>query len=251
MVGTKKESKMNSDLADFEQLDIMKNSYECKFCRKSFAKETTLIGHLCEKKRRAQQEKEVGVQWGLYTYRLFYDLTQTSKKSKSYQDFSTSPYYTAFVKFGRYCVNVRCVNHESFARWLLKNNKKLDQWTSDKLYEDWLFDYLRREPAQDALGRGIQEIQKYAEDNEDLKNRYKDYFRYANVNRICYHIITGKISPWMIYNCKSGLEFLENLGDDNVKLIMRWIDPDYWNKKFLDNNSDASWAKNILSMAGL
>lgn len=242
---------MNFDLST-EALDFMSNnSYECKFCKKSFAKETTLIGHLCEKKRRAQQEKEIGVQWGLYTYRLFYSLTQSSTKAKSYQDFSSSPYYTAFVKFGRYCVNVGCANHESFARWLLKNNKKLDQWTSDKLYEEWLFDYLRRESVQEALGRGIQEIQRYAEDNEGLKNGYKDYFRYANVNRICYHIVTGKISPWMIYNCKTGLEFLENLDESNIKSIMRWIDPDYWNKKFSEEKADVSWAKNILSMAGL
>lgn len=225
--------------------------FECKFCKKSFTKEVTLTSHLCEKKRRAQQEKEMGVQWGFNSYRLFYETTQTSTKNKTYQDFSSSPYYTAFVKFGRYCVDIGCINYESFTKWLLKNNKKLDLWVSDKLYEEWLIDYLHRESVQDALSRSILEIQKYTDLCPDLKNGYKDYFRYGNVNRVCHHIITGKVSPWMIYNCASGIEFLEQLDESHIKLLMPWIEPDYWNVKFADCTKDVSWAKDILSKAGL
>jgi hypothetical protein len=206
---------------------------------------------MCEPKRRAQQEKEVGVQLGLRAYLRFYEITQGSAKLKTYDDFASSPYYNAFVKFGRYCVSIRCVNFVGFLDWLLKNNKKLDYWCSDKLYEEWLHGYMRIEQPQDALERALKEMQEYADDHPELKNGFNDYFRYGNSNRICHHIVTGRISPWIIFNCTTGIEFLENLTEDQISIIITWIDPEFWNKKFRDYMGDTEWTKDILQKAGL
>ena len=113
-------------------------SFVCRYCKKSFVKETTLIAHMCEPKRRYQQEKETGVQLGLKAYLRFYEISQGSAKTKNYDDFVGSPYYTAFVKFGRHLVGVRCVNTASFTDWLLKNNKKIDHWCKEALYLECL-----------------------------------------------------------------------------------------------------------------
>lgn len=226
-------------------------SFECKFCQRQFAKEITLTNHVCERKRRHQQEKETGVQWGLQAYLLFYNSTQSNSKTKTYDDFCSSAYYSAFVKFGRYCVGVRCVNFLSFTHWLLKNNKKLDRWASDQLYEEWLLDYLRRESVEDALERGLKEMHEYASEYVDLKNGYVDYFRYGATNRIIHHISTGRISAWILYNCTSGVSFLESLTEDQIKLLLPWIDPDHWHAKFKDNRVDVNWVKTLLANAGL
>ena len=227
------------------------SKFVCKFCNKAFVKESTLMSHMCEKKRRHQQEKETGVQWGLQAYVMFYNSTQMSVKDRSYQDFCESSYYLAFVKFGRYCVDVRCVNFLSFMQWLLKNNKKLDHWASDRLYEEWLVDYMRKESVQDALERSLKEMQEYAEAHPELKNGFVDYFRYGNVNRIIHHVSTGRISPWSIFNCASGIEFLGSLTQDQVGMIVDWIAPDYWNSRFQDSAADVAWARQILRTAGL
>lgn len=227
------------------------SKFVCKFCNKAFVKESTLMSHMCEKKRRHQQEKETGVQWGLQAYLMFYNSTQMSAKVKSYEDFCESSYYLAFVKFGRYCVDVRCVNFLSYMQWLLKNNKKLDNWASDRLYEEWLVEYMRKESVQDALERSLKEMQEYAETHPELKNGFVDYFRYGNVNRIIHHISTGRISPWSIFNCASGVEFLGALTQDQVGMIIDWISPDQWNSRFQDSAADVAWARQILQTAGL
>jgi hypothetical protein len=36
---------------------------------------------------------------GLMTYQKFYEIAQKGKSQKSFDDFASSPYYTAFVKF--------------------------------------------------------------------------------------------------------------------------------------------------------
>jgi hypothetical protein len=226
-------------------------SYKCKYCGKSFAKESTLTSHLCEQKRRWQQEKETGVQLGLRAYLRFYEYAQGSAKLKSYADFATSPYYIAFVKFGRHLVGIRAVNPANFIDWLLKNNKKLDYWTKDSFYEEWLREYIKREAVQDALERALKEMTEYAESHPELKNGFKDYFRYGNVNRICHHIASGRISPWVVFNCDSGVGFLDGLSEEQVEIILPYIDPDYWQKKFRDYMSDTEWTKDILEKAGL
>lgn len=210
-----------------------------------------MVAHLCEQKRRAQQETETGVQFGFRAYIRFYELTQGSTKSKSYDDFAKSPYYQAFVKYGRYCVSIRCVNVNQFTDWLLKNNKKLDFWCKDSLYDEWLLQYLKKEATQDALERALKEMTGYAEDHPELKNGFSDYFRYGNVNRIIHHISTGRISPWVVYNCASGVEFLDSISEEQVSIVLPWIDPDFWQRKFRDYMADTEWVKEILTQGGL
>ena len=188
---------------------------------------------------------------GLRSYLRFYEITQGSAKLKSYEDFVTSPYYNAFVKYGRYLVAVRAINPTSFTDWLLKNNKKLDYWCKDSLYEEWMLDYIKREAVSDALERALKEMQIYADDHEELKNGFRDYFRFGQPNRICHHVSTGRISPWVIYNSTSGVAFLEGLNEGQLTLIMPWIDPEFWQHKFKDYLADTEWIKEALSIAGL
>lgn len=233
------------------QTNVSEKNFKCKYCDKAFAKESTLTSHLCEQKRRAQQESEMGVQLGFRAYLRFYESMQGSAKNKTYTDFSTSPYYIAFVKFGRHCVGIRCVNTTQFIDWLLKNNKKLDYWCKDALYVEWLKPYLQKEAVQDALERALKEMQIYADDHPELKNGFVDYFRYGNSNRIVHHISTGRISPWVVYNCDSGIEFLESLNEEQVGLIIEWINPEVWQRRFKDYMADTLWTKDVLTAAGL
>lgn len=225
--------------------------YVCKYCNKSFVKESTLTVHQCETKRRWQQEKETGVQLGFRAYLRFYEFTQGSAKLKTYEDFVKSPFYIAFVKYGRYLVSIRAVNTMSFTDWLLKNNKKLDYWTKEAFYVEWLNEYMKKENVQDALERALKEMQNYADTHPDLTNGFRDYFKYGNGNRICHHIVTGRISPWVLFNCNSGVEFLDRLSEEQIAMIMPWIDPDFWQRKFKDFMADAEWVKDILNKAGL
>ena len=225
--------------------------YSCKYCNKEFKKESTLAAHLCEPKRRYQQQNETGVQLGFKAYLRFYELTQGSAKLKTYEDFVASPYYMAFVKFGRHLVAIRCINTGSFIDWLLKNNKKIDYWTKDTMYSEWMREYLKKENVKDALERALKEMQDLADEDSRLDGKFNDYFRRANANRICQHIANGRISAWIVFNCASGVEFLETLNEEQLGMIIEWIDPDYWQRKFTDYMADTEWTKHILKQAGL
>ena len=227
------------------------NLNTCTFCGKSFSKERTLQVHVCEPKRRHLQKNEKWVQNAFMVFQRFYQIHQNNGKPKTYEDFCESSYYRAFVKFGNYCVNINAVAPERFMSWLLKNQKKIDHWCKDSLYEEWMMGYLQQEAVQDALERALKEMQDYADQHPDLKNGFKDYFRYGNGNKICYHISNGRVSPWVIFNCDSGIDFLGSLNEEQLAMIMPWVDPDFWQRKFKDYAADAEWVKDILNKAGL
>lgn len=226
-------------------------AYICRYCKKEFRRESTLAAHLCEAKRRWQQEKETGVQMGFRAYLRFYEITQGSARLKTYENFVDSSFYNAFVKFGRHCQSIRCVNYASYTDWLLKNNKKIDHWHHDAVYIEWLHQYIKRESVQDALERALEEMQRYTDEHPELKNGFRDYFRLAGANIVCYHISTGRVSPWVVFNCDSGVRFLETLNEEQVEIVAPWIDPDFWSRKFHDYLADTEWVRKILEDAGL
>jgi len=222
--------------------------YTCKYCGRAYRKESTLAAHLCEPKRRAQQEKEPGVQIGMQAYLRFYELTQGSAKLKTYADFSESPYYNAFVKFGRHCQSIRAINISGFIDYVIKENKKLDHWTKDSIYQDFLFMHLKRESVQDALERSLQTMADWAAEKESV---YNHYFLYASKNRIVSDITKGRISSWVVFNSSTGIEMLDKLSAEQIEIAFPYIDPDFWKRKFHDYVADTEWVKHILSEAKL
>jgi hypothetical protein len=221
--------------------------YTCQFCKKDFVRETSLTVHSCEPRRRRQERSERGVELGFQAYIKFYEMTQGSAKLKTYDDFCDSPYYKAFVKFGRYCVSIRAINPARFMEWVLKQTKKIDHWCSDTVYTEYLTFYLRVENVNDALARAIE----FGLDwSEKTGNPPHDCLRYGGTNSLMYAVSSGRISPWIIFNSESGQIFLDSLTPEQIAIIYPYIDVDHWQKRFQDYPADQEYAKEILKQAG-
>ena len=220
----------------------------CKYCGKQFSRESSLAVHMCETKRRWSQENETGVRLGFQAWLRFYELTQGSAKTKTYATFVDSPYYSAFVRFGQVMVQLRVVNTRAYTDFVIKSNKKLDHWTKDSLYDEFLLTYLRKEHPQDALERSLLEAQRWADDNNES---FIDVFRKGSPNRVCQMISNGRISPWVVFNCDSGQEFLGRLNQEQVASIFSAIDPEFWGRRLHEHLADSEYIKEVLKGAGL
>lgn len=225
----------------------IKTDHVCKFCEKSFRRPESLAVHVCEQKKRYQDQNEPGVRLGFQAYLRFYEMTQGSAKLKTFDDFARSPYYTAFVKFGRHCISINAVNTSRFVDWVVEKNKKIDHWCKDSTYTEYLTEYMRRESVPDALTRAVEHSIKWAETHNHPAS---DFLRYGNSNAITYAVSTGRVSAWILYNCESGQRFLDELDQEQLGIIWPWIDPEFWQKKFRDYPADQEYAKDILAKAG-
>jgi hypothetical protein len=221
--------------------------FTCEFCKSEFRRENTILKHICENKRRWLEKDNQGNRLGFQSWLQFYKKNTASRKHNSYEEFIRSAYYTAFVKFGNYCVGVNAINVSGFVDWLLKNQVKIDYWCTDSTYTKYLIEYLRHEDPFDAIYRSVETCIKLAEDASIQPN---DILRYGNVNKICYCITTGKISPWMLYQSNSGTHFLDTLNEEHVKMIIDYINPEQWAIRFKRDKELTKRISDTLTEAG-
>jgi hypothetical protein len=220
---------------------ISKNLINCKFCNKEFLRESTLSVHLCEPARRHRQRNETGVQFGYRTWMKFLQANST-KQGLTYDDFVASPFYSAFVKFGQYMVQIRCVNVEAFSDYILQSKIKIDRWCRDEHYTVWLVEYIKREPADRAVERSIQTMTAWSEStNKD----FNLYFTQASANLITSDIVNGRISPWVVYQSDTGKEFLSTATVEQLGLLFAFIDPGWWTSRFSNLTEDVEFVKMI------
>ena len=225
-----------------------KAQYKCEFCNSKFVRERTLLSHMCETKNRWIHKDHQGNRLGFHAWLQFYAKNSMSKtKNKTYEEFIRSPYYSAFARFGSYCVDVNVINVSRYTDWLLKENIKLDVWNKDTNYTKFLIHYLRTEDAFDAIHRSVEHCIKMGGDENIQAN---DVLKYCNQNKICQAITTGKISPWLLYQSDSGVKFLSTLNEIHVSIVLDYINPEQWALKFHREPDLTKQIRDTLNQAG-
>lgn len=224
----------------------MPSSFKCRYCDKEFVKEKTLSVHVCEQKRRHLSQSEKHVQAGLLTYQRFFEITQSTGSKKTFSDFASSPYYTAFVKFGSFLVNTAPIYPERFIDFVVKSGVKLDHWCRDELYDKYIEELIKIEPADGAVQRSIKTMMDWADANQA---QWEHYFEYVNLNRSAHDIKEGLISPWLVLNSKSGINMLKKFNDEQLDIVGPFIDPQYWKKRFVAVPADTELVKDIIKEA--
>lgn len=203
---------------------------------------------MCEQKRRALQKDEQRVRHGFYAFQRFYRLSAGAKKDKTYEEFCKSSYYNAFVKFGSFINNVKPMYPEKYIDYVVTSGVKLDHWCRDEMYEKYANDLIRKESVDTALERSINTMIKWAEEKNSVWNHY---FLYASSNRVTWDIKDGKVSPWLVLNCKSGKQMLGKFNDEQLSMLSFVLDPSHWAVRFKRHPSDVELVKNICKEAKL
>jgi hypothetical protein len=205
-------------------------------------KESTLVVHMCEKKRRWLQKDEKRVRLGLYAFQRFYKLSAGAKKDKTYADFVDSQYYNAFVKFGSFLNNVKPLYPERYIDYVVTSGVKLDHWTRDSLYEKYALEFILKEDVHTALERSVKTMTEWAEDKSAPWNHY---FQHVSLNRAVWDIKDGKISPWLVLNCKTGKAMLNKFNDEQLEMVYHVIDPQHWAMRFNRLPLDVQLVKDV------
>jgi hypothetical protein len=220
-------------------------NYRCDYCKKFFAKEKTLLVHICEQKRRHLSKNEKHVQAGLLTYQKFYEVVQKSS-NKTFDEFAESSYYTAFVKFGSFLTNNPIIYPERFIDYVIRSGVKLDHWCRDSLYEQYLLELIKIEPADGAIQRSIKTMMDWADSNQA---QWEHYFAYVNLNRAVHDIKEGLVSPWIVLNTNEGKKMLKKMNDEQLEIVSTIIDPQYWMNRFKNHPADYELVKDIVREA--
>ncbi|HEY6436382.1 MAG TPA: hypothetical protein VIY47_07315 [Ignavibacteriaceae bacterium] len=227
---------------------VMEQKFDCKYCGKKFHKETTLTTHMCVKKRRYLDINTEGFRFGFRTFQLFYTITTNIKKIKTQAEFIDSPYYIDFVKFGNHVAMLKPVHIDQYIEFVIKSGLKIEKWTSDPVFELYIENLVKTEPSTSAVDRTIEKMSQWCEENNIAFNQF---FTNISANEAAYLIKTGRISPWVLYLCRSAEDLQSRFTADHDPMIKHVIDPGFWMRKFKKADDDVEYIKNLLEQAGL
>jgi hypothetical protein len=222
--------------------------YVCQFCGHKFSRENTLAVHVCEQKRRHLAKSEKHVVLGYDAFNRFFKLNQNLKGDKTYEEFSKSSYYNAFVKFGSFVSNVNPLYPDRFIDYVIRSGVKLDHWCRDELYDKYVIDLIRTEQVETALERSIKHMMAWGENNNSPWNHY---FLYVSINRAVFDVRDGKISPWLILNCNNGKDMVRKFNDEQLTAVNSVMDIPFWLNKFKKLPADVELVKQVVKGSNL
>lgn len=226
----------------------LENKLECRWCGKEFRSERTLSAHMCVRKRRWADRDMTHTRLAFRVFQKFYEMNTAASKPKTPEDFVQSQYYEGFVKFGRACVRNQYLDPEAFAEWLIRNGKKLSDWCKDSVYDEYLLEYVKKEPGARALERTILYLSEWS---TETGSDWQDYFRVVSTPRAVHDIRSGRISPWLLYLSDSGDNLLTRLSDEQVAMIGGLIDAKFWFRVFGNNEEQVDLVRNACTAAGI
>lgn len=216
---------------------------KCEYCGKQFKLERTLAAHMCEQKRRWLQKDAQEVRIGLKMFNDWYRIAMGSSGQKDYRTFMKSQYYGAFVRFGLYILEARVFAPERYLEWLIKNQKPVDRWCKDSIYNEYLAEQSKRETAERALERFVIHADKWS---ERTGHHWSEYWRAAKPYTVVNDIKMGKISPWVFLGYSEAKNRLDDMPIEMLNEIADTIDLGYWQRKMEVNRPQVAWIEEIL-----
>lgn len=226
-----------------------KPEFACDYCKKSFSRESTLLVHMCERKRRIvvdQESKHVKLAFSVF--QRFHEINYKGRKPKTFESFAESQLYGDFIRFGRYLLNLNAIDPKAFVDFLIKTEVKINKWQTPSVYETYIRELNKKETPMAAIQRNFMLMEQWANDTGE---NWIDFFRKIGPAQATLWIKSGRISPWILFTASSAAELFARLSDEQLELVQQNIDPDFWRVKLSRAKDDVDFIRAQLDEAGL
>jgi hypothetical protein len=80
---------------------------------------------------------------------------------------------------------------------------------------------------------------------------WSDFFRKVNTNQAVAWIRSGRISPWLIYNVDSAVDFFERCTPEQLDMIKTCAPTGPWKIRFSKNKDTCDFIRNTLKANGM
>ena len=224
----------------------MSEKFKCHFCEKEFSKEKTLDVHLCEKKRRwmNKDDKHVRIAYASWLHWCKKSgLYMNKKGGLTYEDFMNSSAYISFVKFGFFVDEYHITNYLAYIDFMIKNNYKMNSWNKDSTYEYFVKMNMRQEPIDEAVGKTVKFIDKWAVDSDCPWN---DFFCHISGQQALDWLRSGRISPWVFFTSDKAQELMGRMTDEQLILLDKYIDVKWWMQVMRRKAKDKQFVEQIV-----
>jgi hypothetical protein len=228
-------------------LSLVQMTYKCKYCKKDFARESTLASHLCEPKRRflAKDDKQNRIAY--QSWLIFRKLTIANvKHDKPYEEFITNKYYTDFMKLAQHIIDLNLDDPEGFVKFIIMNSVKINDWRKAVVYETYIKDRTKKETVERAIERTLLNMKAWA---ENTNGQWQDYFQAVSTPQAVQDIRMGRISPWCTFATDQGSRLIDRLEPGQIQQLVEYLEPEKWRIKVKRHQRDAEWVQQVFNQA--
>ena len=203
---------------------------------------------MCEPKRRWLDQDQKHVKLGFSVFKRFHEVNYRGRKEKTYTEFMDSQFYTSFVRFGKYLINLNAIKPKDFVEFLIRTEVKLDKWENRIVYETYVRELNKKETPEAAVERNFLLMQQWANDTGEP---WIDFFRKIHPNLATQWIGSGRISPWILFTASSASDMFARLSDEQLDIVHKNVDPDFWTVRLRRSAEDVESIREELDRAGL
>ena len=211
---------------------VARAEWECHYCNKKFTNETFFLNHFCKERERYE---EIRTPIGQAAYQYYCEWMKLYKrKPPAIDTFSSSRFYTSFVKFAKNAITINLPSPEMFIRLMVERDISPTLWARDQCYSIFLEYFDKNVDPFEHVQKSIEKLMDIAEkENVELGN----IFMHLGPNRVIELIRLRQLSPWFLFCSAKFGEFLKSITQDEWAEIAKIVNPSYWSEK-LDAGSD-------------
>ena len=188
---------------------------------------------MCQQKHRWNTKDEVPSRLAYEAYCVFHKTCMPGGIHKDKQPltkFISSPEYNGFYTFGKYLADLKLPmnQQEEFIKFVMQQGVKIRDWCKSFVLEEFIKQYsLKEDP-----NRAVESVVLLAEEWSNETNRHwTEFFDQVSPSRATHFIITGRISPWIIYGTNAGQRMVDRLNERELELVVNHINVNTWKHK--------------------
>lgn len=162
--------------------------------------------------------------------------------------FIKSKVYNFFMEISNFILKNKVINTPFFIKYILSSDINFKDWNTQKLYSKYLDELLMIEPPEDGFYRSLNFIEKWA---ESTNNKISDFFKVNNENYIMFKIENRLLSPWFLFSCREGRNFLDKINNKQIYKNKKDLDKTKWEFKLKLYKDKVKNFESILKEKGL
>lgn len=188
---------------------------------------------MCQQKHRWNAKDELPSRMAFEAFCVFHKTCMPGNvygSTPPLEKFINSPEYNGFYIFGKYLSELKLPldQQQEFMKFVMQQGVKIKDWTKSFVLEEFIKLYSLKEDPKRAVESVIILAEEWGNENN---GHWTEFFDKVSASMATHFIITGRISPWIIYGTNAGQRMVDRLNERELELVVNHINVNTWKHK--------------------
>lgn len=221
-------------------------SWKCLYCGKRYETEKGFMDHKCKTKERIEELK---TPIGQFAYTLYSEWMKAQKrKAPSAETFSTSKYYSVFIKFANFVQGNNLLDAPRFIKFMVDKDMSPTLWMKENIFNLYMKELDQNVDIFDLFVKSMVTLQQESEKNDVP---ISSILNFLGIRRIMSMIRARQISPVILLLSDQFKKMYPHIDMDDMKALTSLVNFSYWKDIVEENDNKTKELKQHAEYFGL